>query len=254
MNKLEGKTALVTGASRGIGRAIALRMAQEGAIVAVHYRSRHDAAEEVVSEIERSGGSAFALASDLTAADGVSKLYAALDEGFMKRTGSKRLDILVNNAGIGQVATIEETNEQAFAEVMDIHVKAPFFVIQQALPRLNEGGRIINISSSVTRIPFPNLLSYSMSKAAINTLTYILAQHLGSRSVTVNAILPGIIDTEMNKEMLQDPNGQIFAAGLSVFGKVGQPQDVASIAAFLASSDGCWITGQLIDASGGSRL
>ncbi|MFC5648682.1 SDR family oxidoreductase [Paenibacillus solisilvae] len=184
MSRLNGKIALVTGASRGIGRGIASRLAREGAVVAVHYGNNHQAAEETVREIQQNGGSAFAI----------------------------------------------------------------------ALPRLNDGSRIINMSSSVTRIALPNLLGYSVSKGALNTLTYVLAQQLGSRNITVNAILPGIIDTDMNTGTLQDPDGRKFAAGLSTFNRWGQPEDVADIASFLASSDSRWVTGQLIDASGGSHL
>jgi len=161
---------------------------------------------------------------------------------------------LVNNAGIGQSTTIENITEDAFDEVFDIHVKTPIFLIQQALPRLRDGGRIINMSSAVTRMAFPNLLGYSVSKGALNTLNFVLAQQLGSRGITVNAIMPGIIETDMNTETLADPNGRTFAAGLSTFKRWGQPEDVADIAAFLASPDSRWVTGQLVDASGGSHL
>ena len=254
MSKLEGKVALVTGASRGIGRGIALRLARDGAVVAVHYGKNREAAEEVVSDIQSGGGTAFAVGADLSSAGGISKLFATLDASLIARTGGDRIDIVVNNAGIGQAATIEETTEQSLDEVLNLHVKAPIFIIRQALPRMREHGRIINISSAVTRIAFPNLLEYSVSKGAVNTLTYVLAQHLGSRNITVNAILPGIIDTEMNAATLENPDGRTFAAGLSAFGRWGQPADVADIAAFLASPDSRWVTGQLIDASGGSRL
>lgn len=255
MGKLNGKTALVTGASRGIGRSIALRLAREGAIVAVHYGKRQNEAEEVVREIEQSGGDAFVIGTDLRTLDGVHHLFSALDEALLKRTGEHHLDILVNNAGIGQILTLEEATEQSFAEVMDINVKAPFFVIQQALPRLRENGRIINISSFVTRVASPSVFTYSMSKGAVNTMTQALAKQLGSRHITVNAILPGIINTEMNAGTLQNnPEGQKYAAGLSTFNRWGETEDVADIAAFLASSDSRWVTGQLIDASGGSRL
>ncbi|MCY9665917.1 SDR family oxidoreductase [Paenibacillus alginolyticus] len=254
MSMLKGKIALVTGASRGIGRGIALRLAQDGAIVVVHYGKNYDAAEEVVREIQHKGGSALTLGADLNIVNGVHDLYAGLDEALEKHTGGNQFDILVNNAGIGQGGTIEETTEQSFDEVLSLNVKAPLFLIQQALPRLRDEGRIINISSAVTRLAFPNFLGYSISKGALNTLTFVLAQHLGNRSITVNAILPGIIDTDMNAGTLQDPGGQKFAAGLSPFNRWGQPEDVADIAAFLASSDSRWITGQLIDASGGSHI
>lgn len=137
---------------------------------------------------------------------------------------------------------------------MKVNVKAQLFVTQQALPRLKDGGRIINISSFVTRVASPSVFAYSMSKGAIDTFTHLLAKQLGSRNITVNAIQPGIINTEMNAGTLQDPNGQKYAAGLSTFNRWGEPEDVADIVAFLASSDSRWVTGQLLDASGGSHL
>jgi 3-oxoacyl-[acyl-carrier protein] reductase len=254
MSKLQGKVALVTGASRGIGRAIALRLAKDGAAVAVHYGSSHRQADEVVREIRRNGGEAFSIQADLRSVSGVNACYAALDEALVHPTGTAFFDILVNNAGIGQMLAIEETTEASLSEVLNIHVQAPLFMIQQGLPRMRDGGRIINLSSAVTRFAMPSLLGYSISKGAVNTLTQVLAQQLGGRNITVNAILPGVIETGMNEATLGDPNGRQFVAGLSAFGRWGQPEEVADVAAFLASSDSRWVTGQLIDASGGSRL
>ncbi|RED55685.1 SDR family oxidoreductase [Cohnella lupini] len=254
MSGLQGKVALVTGASRGIGRGIALRLAQDGAIVAVHYANNKEAAEEVVREIQSNGGIAFAIGADLRDSDGVDAMFAEFDAAMKVLIGINPLDILVNNAGVGQALSIEETTEQSLNEVMSIHVNAPILIVQQALSRLRNNGRIINISSSATRIAMPSLLGYSVSKGAVNTLTHVLAQHLGDRKITVNAILPGIIDTDMNVATLQSQEGREFAAGLSAFGRWGQPDDVADIASFLSSSDSRWVTGQLIDASGGSRL
>jgi len=254
MNKLDGKVALVTGASRGIGRAIALRLAQEGALVAVHYGKNRIAAEEIVREIEREGGKAFALGSELGSLNGVTALYEALDTALHDRTGDKRFDILVNNAGLGLPVTIEETSEEAFDEIMNVNVKAPFFLIQQALPRLRDEGRIINLSSAVTRISLPGVAAYSMTKGAINTLTLMLSNQLGPRGITINAIQPGFVATDMNAGMLQDPSGRQFGADYSIFGRWGEPLDIADIAAFLASPESRWITGQCIDASGGSHL
>ncbi|WP_159881926.1 SDR family oxidoreductase [Paenibacillus puerhi] len=254
MGKLNGKIALVTGASRGIGRGIALRLAQEGAVVAVHYGRRQQEAEGVVRTIEQHGGAAFTLGADLSTVNGTHELFALLDEALQERTGDNRFDILVNNAGIGQMMTLEETTEASFDEVMNINVKALLFVTQQALPRLKDGGRLINISSLVTRAASPSVFTYSLSKGAVDTLTRTLAQQLGSRQITVNAISPGIINTEMNAGTLQDPAGRDYAAGLSTFKRWGEPEDVADIAAFLASSDSRWVTGQLLDASGGSHL
>lgn len=254
MSKLKGKIALVTGASRGIGRAIAQRLAQDGALVAVHYGKNRDAAEEVVHEIVGSGGAAFTIGADLGSVSGVEALYEALDTVLQEHTGSTHFDILVNNAGIGLYGNIEMTTEPSFDEVMAINVKAPFFLIQQALPRLREEGRIINLSSGTTRIAIPDITAYSMTKGAINTLTFTLAKQLGPRGITINAILPGFIATDMNASMLEDPETRKFGADFSIFGRWGQPEDVADVAAFLSSPDSRWITGQLIDASGGSHL
>jgi len=254
VNRLHGKVALVTGASRGIGRSIALRLAQEGATVAVHYGAKQAAAEEVVHEIQAGGGSAFTVGANLSSLEGVHQLFAILDEQLIEHTGYHRFDILVNNAGWGHAATLENVKEETFDAIMNINIKAPLFVIQQALSRLRDGGRIINMSSMATRFALPHLMEYSISKGAVNTLTLVLAQQLGSRQITVNAISPGFIDTDMNVETLATQEGQQFAAGLSTFGRWGQPADVADIAAFLASDDSRWITGQIIDASGGSRL
>lgn len=254
MTRLKGKVALVTGASRGIGRAIATRLAQEGALVAVHYGTSRAAAEEVVHDIEQNGGTAFTIGTQLGSLESIQTLYKTLDDLLKERTGDTHFDILVNNAGIGLVAPIEDTTEEAYEEVMKINVKIPFFLTQQALPRLRDEGRIINLSSAVTRISLPIIPAYSMTKGAINTLTLVLSNQLGSRGITINAIQPGFIATDMNAAMLQDPASQKYGADFSVFGRWGQPEDVADIAAFLASSDSRWVTGQLIDASGGSHL
>lgn len=254
MRKLKGKVALVTGASRGIGRAIATRLAQDGALVAVHYRSNWEAAEAVVRDIERNDGTAFAIGKELGSSESIKALYEALDEALEERTGDTHFDILVNNAGIALSAPIEDTTEEAYDEIMTINVKTPFFLIQQALPRLRDEGRIINLSSAVTRISLPAIPAYSMTKGAINTLTLALSNQLGPRGITINAIQPGFVATDMNAAMLQDPNGRKFGADFSIFGRWGQPEDVADVAAFLASPDSRWVTGQLIDASGGSHL
>ncbi|MDQ1910474.1 SDR family oxidoreductase [Paenibacillus sp. GD4] len=254
MGKLKGKIALVTGAGRGIGRAIARKLAQEGAIVAVHYGKSRDAALETVRELENSGGTAFAVGADLETLSGVETLFEAMDAELGGRVGSHHLDILVNNAGIALYGSVENTPEAAFDTIFSVNVKAPFYLIQNALPRMREEGRIINLSSAVTRIAIPDIAAYSMTKGAINTLTLTLAKQLGPRGITVNAILPGFVATDMNAAMLQDPASRKFGAEFSIFGRWGEPEDIADIAGYLASPDSRWITGQLIDASGGSYL
>jgi len=254
MKSLHGKIALVTGASRGIGRSIALRLAKEGALVAVHYGSNQERAESVVREIERHEGSSFAIGAKFDSYESVVKFYQSFDLLLKQRTGSSRFDILINNAGTSLSASIEDTTEESFDEVMKINVKTPFFLIQQALPRLRDEGRIINISSAVTRISLPAIPAYSMSKAAIDSLTLAISTQVAARNITINAIQPGFVATDMNAAMLRDPDLYNFGAEFSAFGRWGQPDDIADIAAFLASPDSRWVTGQSIDASGGSHL
>lgn len=254
MKRLEGRIAVVTGASRGIGRGIALRLAAEGALVAVHYGTRRDAAEETISAIEAVGGSAFAVGAELDSLGGIDQLLQSLDEELIRRTGSIQFDILVNNAGIGTSSSFEETREEDFDLLFAVNVKAPFFLVQQSLGRLRDGGRIINISSGVTRIAYPHIMTYNLTKGALNTFTLHLAQLLGPRGITVNAVMPGIVDTDVNASWLHTPDGRKFAVEMSALGRIGEPSDIADIVAFAASPDGRWITGQMIDATGGSHL
>ncbi|UQX05413.1 SDR family oxidoreductase [Streptomyces sp. RerS4] len=247
MGKLDGKTALVTGSSRGIGRAIALALAAEGARVAVHYAGNEAAAKETVNTIEAAGGQAFAIRAELGVPGDADALWAAFDEH------AEGLDILVNNAGIAGPGLIHEVSEADYDKVFAINAKAPFFIIQKGLDRLRDGGRIINISSGVTKVAFPGMTSYAASKGAVEVLTLTLAQTLGSRQITVNAVSPGTIETDIHPWMA-DPAAKAHAAGFSVFNRVGQPDDVADVVAFLATDDARWVTGQNIDVSGGSGM
>ncbi|WP_411111941.1 SDR family oxidoreductase [Streptomyces sp. c-19] len=248
---LAGKTALVTGGSRGIGRAIALRLAAGGARVGVHYASNEAAAKETVAAIEAADGSAFALRTELGVPGDADALWAAFDTA--AGGGHQGLDILVNNAGIAGPGLIHEVEEADYDRVFAVNAKAPFFIIQKGLDRLRDGGRIINISSGVTKVAFPGMTSYAASKGAVEVLTLTLAQTLGSRGITVNAVSPGTIETDIHPWMA-DATAKAHAAGFSVFDRVGQPEDVADVVGFLASDDARWITGQNIDASGGSGL
>ncbi|TGB08919.1 SDR family oxidoreductase [Streptomyces sp. MZ04] len=246
MGALAGKTALVTGGSRGIGRGIAERLGRDGARVAVHYGSNETAAKETVAAIEREGGSAFAFGTELGVPGDAEALWTEFDRH------ADGLDILVNNAGIGLYSHVGEVQEADYDRVFAVNVKAPFFIIQKGLDRLRDGGRIINISSGVTRIAFPITIGYSMTKGALNVLTHTLAQDLGPRGITVNAVAPGIIETEMMTGIPEDRQSEM--AGYSTFGRIGQPADVADVVAFVASDDARWVTGQYIDATGGSAL
>lgn len=247
MTDLQGKTALVTGGSRGIGRAISLRLAADGARVAVHYGSNELAAKQTIADIQAAGGEAFAVRADLSVVDAAETLWAAFDRE------AEGLDILVNNAGIGKQQPLADVTSEWFDELFAVNAKAPFFLIQQGLWRLRDGGRIINISSGATRIAFPADTAYSMTKGALDTLTLALAKELGPRGITVNSVAPGIIETEMNG-WLEDPAAAAGAAAYSTFNRVGQPADVADVVAFVASDDARWISGQYVDATGGSQL
>ncbi|KRV46640.1 short-chain dehydrogenase [Wenjunlia vitaminophila] len=255
MGALTGKVALVTGGSRGIGRATAERLASEGALVAVHHGRNTGAAEETVNAIRAAGGSAFSLRAELGTAGDVETLWAEFDRLVLEHGPGAGLDILVNNAGISPRAEVEETTREAFDELFEVNVRALFFVTQQGLKRLRDGGRIVNVSSATSRIALPDIIAYSMTKGAVDTFTRTLAKTLGERGVTVNAVAPGIIDTDLNAPWLRgNPDAQQYASGFSALGRVGLPDDVADIVAFLASDAARWVTGQVIDATGGSHL
>ncbi|MEV7120650.1 SDR family oxidoreductase [Kitasatospora griseola] len=252
---LDGKIALVTGASRGIGRGIAERLAQDGATVAIGYARDHDSATTVLKKIHADGGRAFLVHAPLGSHGDAARLWDAFDLAGREYTPDGKLDILVNNAGIGRSSALAELTEAEFDEVFAVNVRAPFFLTQQALPRLRDGGRIINISSGVARIAMPEIIAYNATKGALDNFTLNLAAQLGPRGITANSVRPGIVDTDVNAHWLRDnPAAQAHAAGLSALGRIGRPDDIADIVAFLATPDARWITGQTIDATGGSRL
>lgn len=251
--RLEGKAALVTGASRGIGKAIALRLANDGAYVIVHCGHRRKEAESTLREITDEGGRGAVISVDLAEAGSARRVREEVDAA-LARIEAARLDIVVNNAGIGLIQSLAETTEEEFDRVFAINVKAPFFVLQELLPRISDGGRVINITSLVTRMAMPAVGAYSMTKAAMSTMTLWLAKELGPRRITVNSVAPGIIDTEMNAASLSNADARKHMESISAFGRVGQPEDVADVVGFLASDQGRWVSGQSIEAAGGSFL
>ena len=251
---LQGKVAVITGASRGIGRAIALCLAKDGALVIVNYLKNSEAAAAVVREIEATGGEALAVQGDVGSLSGIGQFFQRLDAELTKRRGSNEFDILVNNAGIGRQGTVESTSEAVFDELMAVNVKGPFFVTQQAIPRLRTGGRIINLSSALSRHPYPQMAAYSMGKAAINHFTVILAAELGKRGITANAIGPGLTVTDFTAHVRQDPQVVERVSAHTALGRLGEAEDIARVAAWLASDDAGWVTGQYIEASGGTGL
>jgi len=255
MGTLTGKTALVTGGSRGIGRAIARRLAAEGALVGVHYGRNASAAQETIDLITGAGGRAFAVPAELGAPDDAERLWASFDAGVAAVGAEPGLDILVNNAAIPRSGSIESVTVEEFDALFAVNVRAPFFIVQRGLDRIRDGGRIINIASGVTRIAFPDIIAYAMTKGALNTFSLTLAKALGARNITVNSVSPGIVDTDANAGWLRgDPDAWAWAAAYSTFNRVAEPADIADVVAFIASSDARWISGQNIDATGGSHL
>lgn len=252
--RLTDKIAVVTGASRGIGRAIALRFAAEGALVAVHYGSNRDAAEGTLRDMEARSGSGFVVGAHLGSRESVDLLIAQVDEELRKRTGANRFDILVNNAAVAPFGTLASTDEALFDELFSLNVKVPFFLTQQALPRLRDGGRVIHVSSAISQRGAPHRTVYSMTKGALDVFTRAAARELAPRGITVNALAPGYVETDINTEFLSDPKARDHAVRTSVFKRLGQPDDVADVALFLASADSHWVTGHYMDATGGSLL
>ncbi|MFF2300504.1 SDR family oxidoreductase [Arthrobacter sp. NPDC058127] len=248
--------AVVTGASRGIGAAIASRLAADGFTVGIHYGRDVEAADAAVAAIEDAGGKAFAFRADLAAGTAAEDFWASFDKAAAEAgIIGRRLKVLVNNAGVTLRGAIEDFSREDFLSQQAVNVNAPYFIVKEALPRIVDGGRIVNISSGVTRIAFPEIIGYSLTKGAIDAFTLTLAKHLGPRGITVNAVAPGVVDTDINASWLRGNQDAIDGVSASTaLGRVGQPEDIASIVAFLASDDGRWVTGQTVDATGGTNL
>lgn len=248
MNKLSGKTALVTGASRGIGRASALALAQAGAQVLVHYSSSEKEADAVVAEIRNTGGKADKVDADLRKPDGPHVLAKRV-----RAIVGDRLDILVANAGISKAATIEDSTVEDFDNLFAVNVRAPFFLVQQLLPALCKGSSVIFTSSLAARAAVGTLYAYAATKGAIDTLVKHLAAALGPRGIRVNAVAPGVVETDMSN-FTKTEAGREVALGMQALKRLAQPDDIAPVVAFLASEDARWITGDTVRVDGGSKL
>jgi 3-oxoacyl-[acyl-carrier protein] reductase len=248
MPNLTGKTALVTGASRGIGRASALALAAAGAQVLVHYGRGASEAEAVVAEIRKAGGRADAVTADLATADGAHKLARQT-----RAIIGDRLDILVANAGVSKAATIEDTTIEDFDRLFAVNVRAPFFLVQQLLPIMSYGSSIVLISSLAAHAVVGTLPAYAATKGAVDTLVKHFASAFGERGIRVNAVAPGVVATEMSGFTKTDA-GRDTTLGMQALKRLAQPDDIAGAVAFLVSEQARWITGDTIHVDGGSKL
>lgn len=244
---MSDRVALVTGASRGIGRAIAERLAAAGAEVAVHYHRDKAGAEETLARI---GGRGFVVGAELGVPGDVDEVAEQVTAGLSGR----RLDVLVNNAAAPPAGPIGADSEAAFDRLMAVNVRAPYFLIQRLLPVLADDGRIVSVSSVATRMANPAQTSFAMTKGALETMTRTLAQELGARGITVNAVAPGATRTEANGAIFEAPGLSELIVAHTALGRLGSGDDIAEVVAFLASPAARWITGQVLDASGGLHL
>jgi len=249
MTDLTNKIALVTGASRGIGRATAARLAEAGAHVIVHYSASKAAADELVAEIRAKGGQADAVGGDLSAPDAAHKLAEAV-----KALGIEKLDVLVNNAGVANLGALQDQTVEDFDRHFAINVRAPYFLTQQLLPLLGEGSSVIFLSSVVARVAFDGTSAYSATKGAVEVITRNLAKELGPRGIRVNAIAPGAIDTDMAQGFIGSDEGREYVKNMQALKRIGQPDDIAGAVLFLASDDSRWVDGRSLEVSGGSNL
>ena len=246
--KLSGKVAVVTGASKGIGAAIAQSLAAAGASVVVNYASSKSGAETVVAAITKAGGKAIAVAGDVSKKSGAEGIIDAAIKSYGK------LDILVNNSGVYEFSPLEAITEEHFHRIFDINVLGLLLVTQAAAKHLKEGASIINIGSAVTRVTPPNSAVYSGTKGAVDAITGVLSRELGAKKIRVNSINPGMVETEGTTTA--GFIGSDFEKGLvsqTPLGRLGQPNDIAAVATFLASDDAGWLTGEQLLASGGMR-
>jgi 3-oxoacyl-[acyl-carrier protein] reductase len=248
MNSLSGKTALVTGASRGIGRASALALAQAGAQVLVHYSNGEKEADAVVAQIRMAGGRAEKVGADLRQADGPHLLAKRV-----RAIVGDRLDILVANAGVSKSASIEDTKVEDFDNLFAVNVRAPYFLVQQLLPTLCKGSNIIFTSSLAAHASVGTLSAYGATKGAVDTLVKHFAAALGPRGIRVNAVAPGVVDTDMSS-FAKTEAGREVTLGMQALKRVAQPDDIAPVVAFLASDNARWITGDTVNVDGGAKL
>ncbi len=249
------KIALVTGGSRGLGKNMAISLAKKGIDVVLTYHSNQPEAEKVVSEIQALGQKAYAFQLDAGNMASFDEFLKQVTTHLQEQNGSSNFDFLINNAGTALYASFAETTEEQFDTVLNIHYKGVFFLTQKALPFLNDGGRIINISSGLARFSYPGSSAYGSMKGAVEVLTRYLAKELGPRGIAANVVAPGAIETDFGGGHVRDDkatNAQI--ASLTALGRVGLPDDIGGVVAFLCTEEARWINGQRIEVSGGIGL
>ena len=250
----QGKIALVTGSSRGLGKNTALKLAAKGIDVIITYRTKKEEAQEVVSAIQVLGQKAVALQLDVAQVSTFDAFIVELGKALEATWQRDTFDFLINNAGIDAHALIPQTTEEAFDSLMNVHFKGVFFLTQKALPLIADNGRIINISTGLARFAVPGYAAYASMKGAIETFTKYLAKELGSRGIAANVVAPGIIETDFTKRALENPGMGTFLASQTALGRIGQPDDIGGVVAFLCSDDARWVNAQRIEASGGMFL
>lgn len=253
-NSSQAPIALITGGSRGLGKSMALLLAERGTDIILTYRSAADAAREVVAQIEAKGRKAVALPLDAGDSSGFAAFAEAVTGALGRVWRRERFDFLVNNAGMGASASFAETTETQFDELLRVHLKGPFFLSQRLLPLIADGGRILNVSSGLTRYSYAGAAAYAVMKGGIDVLTRYMALELGARGITVNVIAPGGIETDFGGGLMRNAELQKFVSSQTALGRVGVPDDIGGIVAMLLAPESRWITGQRLEVTGGYML
>ena len=249
------KIAIVTGGSRGLGENTALALAKKGVDVIITYHSKKAEADEVVAQIQQMGQKAVALQLDVSNSQSFADFATQIKTALKQKWNSDHFDFLVNNAGTGVHTSFAETTEEQFDQMVNIHLKGVFFLTQKLLPLMADGGRIVNVSSGLTRFAIPGYAAYASMKGAVETLTKYLAKELGARKITVNVVAPGAIETDFGGGAVRD-NAQLnsYVASATALGRAGLPDDIGGVIASLLSEDNRWVNAQRIEASGGMNI
>ncbi len=253
-NETTNKIALVTGGSRGLGRNIALQLARKGNDVILTYRQKKEEGEAVAAEIEALSRKAVALQLDVADLKQFDGFHKTLSQTLAANWERQNFDFLINNAGIDRYSTIDQTTEEAFDELLNVHFKGVYFLMQKLLPLIANGGRIINTSTGLARFAIPGYAAYASMKGAIEVFTRYLAKELGPRGIAANVVAPGAIETDFTSEALERPGVKDFLASQTALGRVGVPDDIGGVVAFLCSEEGRWVNAQRLEASGGMFL